>query len=155
MDFNFGRRSGILVWFLVGFLIFLDQFSKFFFGGLRFFEDSFFYVGGSVNYGSALGIFGGVSFYLLFVILLSFFAVFLILRNYGWFMGDWVRRGILIFLLGGVFGNLIDRIFFGYVRDFLGLRGFFVFNLADVYLSLAFVLFLVYEFWERKRLSKK
>ena len=40
------------------------------------------------------------------------------------------------FLIGGIFGNLIDRIFLGYVRDFLSFQfGHYqypIFNFADI-----------------------
>ncbi len=47
-------------------------------------------------------------------------------------------------ITGGALGNLIDRVRFGHVVDFLylhlGERGFFVFNIADVALTLGPVL---------------
>lgn len=47
-------------------------------------------------------------------------------------------------ITGGALGNLIDRIRFGHVIDFLylhiGARGFFVFNLADTALTLGPIL---------------
>ncbi|HWJ73535.1 MAG TPA: signal peptidase II [Kaistia sp.] len=47
-------------------------------------------------------------------------------------------------IAGGAIGNLIDRVRFGYVVDFLylhlGARGLFVFNLADVALTIGPIL---------------
>ena len=40
------------------------------------------------------------------------------------------RMGMAVILAGAV-GNLIDRLLYGYVLDFLEIRGLFVFNLAD------------------------
>jgi signal peptidase II len=37
-------------------------------------------------------------------------------------------------------GNLIDRIVYGGVRDFLVMPGWFVFNFADVWISIGVVL---------------
>ncbi|MBT3395309.1 signal peptidase II [archaeon] len=37
----------------------------------------------------------------------------------------------LAFILGGTIGNLIDRIYFGYVRDFIDLKIWPIFNVAD------------------------
>lgn len=41
----------------------------------------------------------------------------------------------LVFALSGALGNLVDRFFLGYVRDFLWLRWFGTINLSDVYIS--------------------
>ncbi len=52
-------------------------------------------------------------------------------------------RLILVFITAGAIGNLIDRIKFGYVRDFIyfSLIDFPVFNVADIYVTVsAFVL---------------
>ena len=45
-------------------------------------------------------------------------------------------RFCFVLLLAGTFGNLIDRIFLGYVVDFFDLGWFPVFNLADAMISL-------------------
>ena len=66
----------------------------------------------------------------------------------------YVRLG-LIFVLPGAIGNLIDRIFFGYVTDFLHFRfyeiSFFVNNLADCFISIgAFFLIISTIFYKSK-----
>ena len=57
-------------------------------------------------------------------------------------------------ILGGAVGNLIDRLRFGYVIDFLllhiGDRTLFVFNLADAALTLGPALLLVVYLWPAK-----
>ena len=51
----------------------------------------------------------------------------------------------LSFVLSGAIGNLIDRIFLGYVRDFISIRLFnFVFNIADIFVTVGMILFMVY-----------
>ena len=77
-------------------------------------------------------------------------------------IGFWVqehdggRSTTIIFalILGGGIGNLIDRVRFGYVIDFLavhvGEHVFFVFNLADVAVTLGLIL-LVYRFPPKRR----
>lgn len=51
-------------------------------------------------------------------------------------------------LYGGILGNLIDRTFFGYVRDFISVRiinyNFPIFNIADSAIVIA-VIFLIYD----------
>ena len=45
-------------------------------------------------------------------------------------------------VFGGGLGNLIDRICLGYVMDMFDLRGFAIFNVADIFcVADAFVLF--------------
>ena len=50
-------------------------------------------------------------------------------------------------LLGGTIGNLIDRIIYGYVIDFLDFMIWPKFNLADSAITIG-ALFLVYYFWK-------
>jgi len=64
----------------------------------------------------------------------------------------WIRRGgksrLMILsaglLIGGALGNVVDRVLYGYVLDFLnmsccGIRNPFVFNIADVFIFLGAV----------------
>lgn len=44
---------------------------------------------------------------------------------------DWLIRLALMMELGGAFGNLIDRIRFGHVVDFISVGNFPVWNIAD------------------------
>ena len=46
-------------------------------------------------------------------------------------------------LLGGTLGNFIDRLIFGYVRDFLEVPFFAVMNFADWFVSLGVVLVII------------
>ncbi|MCM8795607.1 MAG: signal peptidase II [Candidatus Omnitrophica bacterium] len=51
-----------------------------------------------------------------------------------------VYRIAMAFILSGALGNLIDRLRFGYVIDFLDLRIWPVFNLADCAITLGAIL---------------
>lgn len=55
-------------------------------------------------------------------------------------------RYSLVFILAGGIGNLIDRIFFGYVRDFVYFKiiDFPIFNVADSFITIGGVLLFVY-----------
>lgn len=58
----------------------------------------------------------------------------------GWSAQDKkVRAWALGLLLGGALSNILDRVMFGAVRDFIDLRVWPVFNLADVALTLGVI----------------
>ena len=63
-------------------------------------------------------------------ILISFVALFFLVRSRAHFR---TPLGMLALglLLGGIAGNLVDRILFGSVTDFLALRWWPIFNVAD------------------------
>ena len=55
--------------------------------------------------------------------------------------GKWNYFGKSVFF-AGVASNLVDRIMFGYVRDFIDLSLGFIFNLADVFIVLGLIIIL-------------
>lgn len=67
---------------------------------------------------------------------------------------DIFSKTALILILPGALGNLIDRILFGAVTDFLHFHwyqiSFFVNNLADCFISIGLVFFLIGTFWTRR-----
>jgi signal peptidase II len=67
---------------------------------------------------------------------------------------DWVLRLALSLQLGGAVGNLIDRLTYGYVTDFISLHRFAVFNVADAAISIGTALLavtLLYREWQEKK----
>lgn len=75
-------------------------------------------------------------------------------------------RVALIVILGGAVGNVIDRMAFGYVRDFIDYTFLYTFfkidfaigNIADIFLMVGLFLLIVYIFFEYKEgdiMSKK
>ena len=80
----------------------------------------------------------------LFLVILSILALFFII----YYVTKKDKNGIgYFFLIGGIIGNLIDRIFLGYVIDFIGViifkYNFPIFNIADIFIVLGaiFILF--------------
>ncbi len=93
----------------------------------------------TLNDGAAFGMFGGqnVFFFIITLLALPMF-VYLLIRSY--YQGVWGQVGYS-FIIGGLIGNAIDRLFLaqegffsGYVRDFFYVKGFAVFNVADSFL---------------------
>ena len=121
--------------FLIIILVVLDQITKFYFGYVH-------------NTGSAFGMFKEYS---LLLTLFSFTALavcFYLMFKFKKY------RLMLSFALAGIIGNLIDRIFLGYVRDFIDIKIIPVFNFADAYLNIALILFIFYELNLWKKLFK-
>lgn len=56
----------------------------------------------------------------------------------------WYVLGLSM-LISGAIGNFIDRVFLGYVRDFINIEIFpFVFNVADALITFGVICFAVY-----------
>ena len=94
---------------------------------------NFFYISYVNNYGGAWSILNN---HVLFLIIITLIILFMLIKYMGKFKVN-IRNEIAFGLMfGGIFGNLIDRICFLYVRDFLDFKifgyDFPVFNFADI-----------------------
>lgn len=120
-------------------VVFLDRLSKIFFSGILELGESlpvirnFLHMTLVHNTGIAFGLFKnqGVVFIIIPVI-----AIILLAYNIYYYKHNdekLSRLYIVAFsmILGGAIGNLIDRIYYGYVIDFIDFRIWPVFNIAD------------------------
>ena len=101
------------------------------------------------NYGAAFNIFDGNRILLSTIsIVFSIILIYLILRNHITSSKDLYGYS---FILGGTLGNGVDRIFNGYVIDFINLNfiNFPVFNIADVSINIGFI-FIIYSLIKNK-----
>lgn len=135
-------------------LFLIDIITKYFFTNKSYFESSFIFIKYSQNYGSALSMFSNVSYYNIIVILLSFGVLYYLFKNIKEFNHSKLTSLTFYFLIPGILGNLYDRIFFGFVRDFIGIKHLFIFNIADIYLSLAVIFYIYYELKSSSFFSK-
>lgn len=75
---------------------------------------------------------------LLFLILLGILSLFFLTYYKKSIRKSWVRDVAISLLYAGILGNLVDRILFHHVRDFLSFHlfsyAFPIFNLADVFI---------------------
>ena len=119
--------------------VFIDRITKIFFSKLLDEGESvillknFFHFTLVHNTGIAFGLFKdqGVVF-----IIIPIFAIILLAYNiyYYHYTGEQLSRLYIIafsMILGGAIGNLVDRVYFGYVIDFIDFRIWPVFNIAD------------------------
>ena len=98
------------------------------------------------NHGAAFGILPGKQwfFILLTVVMLIAFLVIYLRQNEE--SRPLPLNLALIGLIGGAAGNLIDRVYFHFVRDFIYFRliDFPVFNVADICVTVSAVIFIIY-----------
>ena len=102
------------------------------------------------NYGAAFNIFSGSRVFLsLISIFFSILLIYLIFRKNTLNSFDLYSYS---FILGGTIGNGIDRIYKGFVVDFINLNiiNFPVFNIADISINIGFILIL-YSIFKNKR----
>lgn len=127
-------------------IIGLDQLTKFIFNNNLVLNSpnpvikGFFYLTLVHNRGAAFGI---LKNQLLLFILSSIFAIILIylnLKNSKQNNKLSLNNLALGLILSGAIGNLIDRLFLGYVVDFLDFRVWPVFNVADSAITIGAVL---------------
>lgn len=109
-------------------VVILDQLSKFF---------AVKYLNYSVNDGALFGMFNGGR---IIFIIVAVIIIFLILK----FKKDLKTDFGVGLVIGGTFGNLIDRIFRGVVIDFIDLKIWPSFNIADLSVSIGVIIIIWY-----------
>ena len=136
------------------FIVLLDQFTKYlmFYNKKLFINKDFllFKLDFVKNYGAAFNLFSGSRIFLsLICIIFSILLIYLIFRKNTLNSFDLYSYS---FILGGTIGNGIDRIFQGFVIDFINLNiiNFPVFNIADISINIGFI-FLMYNIFKNSR----
>ena len=147
------------------FLIFLfDRLSKIYvifidnkFSGSEIFSSKFLNIILIWNEGIAFGLlsfnekifYNLLTFIILIIILIIFFMV---LKSYGF------KKYSLLMILGGALGNVYDRIFYGAVPDFIdfhiGNFHWFIFNFADIFITIGVVFMILLEIKDTKKEKK-
>lgn len=131
-------RTNIL---LIILFVFLDQLSKYMIR-LRQPADGGFYI---CNQGISFGINIHPAIFWLFWITIIFFIFFGLYKKY--FLHNTLY---IILILSGALSNIIDRLYFGCVLDFIDLKFWPMFNLADSFIVIGAIL-LLYSFTKKER----
>ena len=104
------------------------------------------------NTGAAFGLFKGAnSIFMILAVIVSGVIIYYfpsISRK------DWVIRTALSMQLAGALGNLIDRVIFGKVTDFISVGTFPVWNVADASITVGVVVLLI-GMWVQENREKK
>src|SRR4030042_2777202 len=120
-------KSRIQLVFLFVVLIASDQFLK-----LLFSENSVC----NKNLAGSIPIASGVFYFFWLIIFFPLVYYFLKSKNYS-------EKVSLIFVISGAISNSADRLFHGCVIDFIDLKIWPVFNLADIYITIGAIILLV------------
>ena len=108
--------------------------------------NNFFSITYARNFGAAFSFFRGVRYFFIMVAILVIVALFIFLKN------NLKKINILdkicvSLILGGSLGNLLDRIIYGYVIDFLDFNIFGynypIFNFADSFIVVGTIILLI------------
>jgi signal peptidase II len=132
-----------MVFLILALVVFLDQTSKFFITRTLTPQHSLPVIKGIFhltlvhNRGAAFGILKDQLFLFIIVTIAAIVMIILSLKEKGCRK---IQIVSLSLILAGSIGNLVDRIFFGYVIDFLDFRVWPVFNIADSAISIGAVL---------------
>lgn len=141
------KQWGIFILSSVGWL-FLDLTSKAYVIGEHFkpiiLIRNFLYFSLQTNKGIAFGILLGYAFQLIASV---FILGFLIYFGFKYISEEkrnaFLNQFLLGIIVGGAIGNLVNRIQFGYVIDFIVLKPFPVFNIADIGITLGLILLFI------------
>ena len=90
------------------------------------------------NTGAAFGLFKEAG--LFFTVVAVIVSVIIVVYTHRLPAGHWWMRIALGMQLGGALGNLVDRLIFHTVTDFISVGSFAIFNVADASISLGVVL---------------
>ena len=116
---------------------------------------NFFHLTYVENHGGVFGLLQGKIN--LFTIASTVLIIYVIAMEYKNFKNysKWTKIGVAV-IAAGALGNMIDRIFRGYVIDMIDFRGIwvFVFNVADMYVHIG-IYIIVIDYLVRKYKMKK
>ena len=136
------------------FIVLIDQYTKYlmFYNKKLFINKDFllFKLDFVKNYGAAFNIFSGSRIFLsLISIFFSILLIYLICKKNTLNLYELYSYS---FILGGTIGNGIDRVYKGFVVDFINLNiiNFPVFNIADISINIGFF-FLIYNIFKNNR----
>lgn len=141
------KRKVLIISFIT---LFIDLLTKYLVFSIDTFSDSvviiknFFKITPIKNYGAAFSTFENMN-----ILLISISVIILIYLLYTITKVKNTKLNALSYglLIGGLLGNLFDRLVFGYVRDFLSFKffsfNFAIFNIADIGIVIGIFLLLI------------
>ena len=137
--------------------IFIDQLIKYIIKSFMILGESivifdFFKLTYVHNYGAAFSILSGNRYLLIIITIIAMFFIYKFLIKNQKLTN--LESALYGFLYGGIIGNLIDRVFLGYVIDYLDFKilgyDFAIFNFADILIVVSIILLVITVFKDDK-----
>ena len=156
MKINYLGKNFFINSFLVILIFFIDRVSKIYviyldnkFLGSQIFSSKFLNIQLFWNEGIAFGLLS-LSQEKLYNLLTTFILIIIFLISYLTFKSKGFKMYSLLLIFGGAIGNLYDRIFYKAVPDFIdfhiGNFHWFIFNVADIFITLGVIFMISFEF---------
>ena len=143
-----GSRWNAVLFLTALLVVAADQLSKIwvrsYLEGQLIYKMGFFQLTRVSNTGAAFGLFQGQSLGLTVVAIVGIVAILfcaLFAYRHFPFVDSVLNRVALGLILGGTVGNLVDRLRFGYVTDFIGVGIWPAFNIADSAIVVGVIVF--------------
>jgi signal peptidase II len=153
---NYFKPKTITNFIIILFIFFIDRISKIYVINQskkklssELFSSDYLNINLMWNEGIAFGLFTfNESFFYnlltIFICVIIIVIFFMVLKN------DGLKKYSLLMIFGGALGNLYDRVFFQAVPDFIdfhvGNFHWFVFNVADIFISIGVLIMILSEF---------
>tara|TARA_Y100000591_G_C21343711_1_gene456056 strand:+ start:43 stop:537 length:495 start_codon:yes stop_codon:yes gene_type:complete len=148
-------KNNLYCFVVISIIFFLDRYTKLFI--LNNFTENTYYLNNYINLdlvwntGIGFGLFSSNSDIIynltsLLIIMVIICLIYFLIRS------ETYEKIIYSIIVGGALGNFYDRIFFKGVPDFIDLHyknfHWFTFNLADIFITLGIIAFLLKEFFK-------
>ena len=149
------RKKTMIVAISVFLLDFVSKFFIFKFLPLdtkKFIISDFFAIYPIRNYGAAFSLFNDSNLLLITISVIILIYLLVLINKQKDTLFNYLSYGLLI---GGLLGNLFDRLVFKYVRDFISFTffdyEFAIFNVADMAICIGVILIILYSFIKEKK----
>jgi len=154
---SFLKKENIFIFLIILFCVFLDRYTKN--EVINNFSENVFFINNFINidliWNTGIG-FGFLSTEssLFYNLVSALVGVVIIVLCYFTIISEVADKLIYAIIIGGAIGNFYDRLIFNAVPDFIDLHydryHWFTFNVADIFITLGIIIFLINEFLKNK-----
>ena len=154
---SFLKKENIFIFLIILFCVFLDRYTKneviINFSENVFFINNFINIDLIWNTGIGFGFLSTESS-LIYNLVSALVGVVIVILCYFIIISEFSDKLIYAIIIGGAIGNFYDRLIFNAVPDFIDLHydryHWFTFNVADIFITLGIIIFLINEFLKNK-----